>query len=235
MQDKYLKETRMLNYNSDSIQKLVAIKKWNQLDEYNRIGAVYDYVRNKILFGYNSSDLLTAEEVLKDGYGQCNTKGTLLMALLRAVGIPCRLHGSEVSKYFQKGATSGLISKLAPERVVHTWVEVFHKDKWIALEGVITDEAYMQGVKKKCPDKTGAFKGYAVSVTDIGNLDLNWKGEDLFVQNTSVVEDYGVFESPDVFFNGHKQTWNKVKDFAYVHYGRKVMNRNVSKIRKLAG
>ena len=129
MQDKYLKETRMLNYNSDSIQKLVAIKKWNQLDEYNRIGAVYDYVRNKILFGYNSSDLLTAEEVLKDGYGQCNTKGTLLMALLRAVGIPCRLHGSEVSKYFQKGATSGLISKLAPERVVNTWVEVFHKDR----------------------------------------------------------------------------------------------------------
>jgi hypothetical protein len=235
MQDKYLKETRMLNYNSDSIQKLVAIKKWNQLDEYNRIGAVYDYVRNKILFGYNSSDLLTAEEILKDGYGQCNTKGTLLMALLRAVGIPCRLHGSEVSKYFQKGATSGLISKLAPERVVHTWVEVFHKDKWIALEGVITDEAYIQGVKEKCPNKTGAFKGYAVSVTDIGNLDLNWKGEDLFVQNTSVVEDYGVFESPDVFFKGHKQTWNKVKDFAYVHYGRKVMNRNVSKIRKLAG
>lgn len=32
-----------------------------------------------------------------------------------------------------------------------------------------------------------------------------------------------------------KQTWNLVKDFAYVHYGRKVMNRNVSRIRQLAG
>ena len=234
MQNKYLKETRMLDYNSDSIQKLIEIREWKKLDIFDRIGAVYDFVRNKILFGYNSSDLLTAEEVLKDGYGQCNTKATLLMALLRAVDIPCRLHGSEVSKYFQKGATSGLISKLAPERVVHTWVEVFYKDKWIALEGVITDEAYVLGVKKKCHDKTGAFKRYAISVTDIAYLDLNWKGEDLFVQNTSVVEDYGVFESPDVFFKEHKQTWNKVKDFAYVHYGRKVMNRNVSKIRKLA-
>ena len=235
MQDKYLKETQMLNYNADNIQKLVEARGWKQLDEFERIGAVYDYVRNEILFGYNSSDLLTAEEVLKDGDGQCNTKGTLLMALFRAVGIPCRLHGSEVSKYFQEGATSGLISKLAPESVVHTWVEVSYQNKWIALEGVITDEAYVQGVKKKCREHIGDFKGYAISVSDLKTLDLNWNGEDLFVQNTSVVEDYGVFDSPDDFFKEHKQTWNKVKDFAYVHYGRKVMNRNVSGIRQSAG
>lgn len=235
MQDKYLKETQMLNYSADSIQKLIEERGWKQLDEFERIGAVYDYVRNEILFGYNSSDLLTAEEVLKDGYGQCNTKGTLLMALFRAVGIPCRLHGSEVSKYFQEGATSGLISKLAPESVVHTWVEVLYQDKWIALEGVITDEAYVQGVKKKCREHIGDFKGYAISVPDLKTLDLNWNGENLFVQNTSVVEDYGVFDSPDAFFKEHKQTWNKVKDFAYVHYGRKVMNRNVSGIRQSAG
>ena len=235
MQDQYLIETQMLNYNADSIQKLAKGRGWKQLGEFERIGAVYDYVRNEILFGYNRSDLLTAEEVLKDGYGQCNTKGTLLMALFRAVGIPCRLHGSEVSKYFQEGATSGLISKLAPERVVHTWVEVFYRDKWIALEGVITDEAYVRGVKRKYPDHTCEFKGYAISVPNLNALDLCWKGESLFVQNTSVVEDYGVFDSPDVFFEEHKQTWNKVKNFAYVHYGRKKMNRNVSKVRQSAG
>ena len=44
-----------------------------------------------------------------------------------------------------------------------------------------------------------------------------------------------VQKSPDIFFKEHKQTWNVVKDFAYVHYGRKVMNRNVSRIRQLAG
>ena len=231
-EEKYLKETRMLNYRADSIEKLVRSRGWRELDEYEKIGAVYDFVRNEIRFGYNRSDLLTAEEVLKDGYGQCNTKGTLLMALLRAVGVPCRLHGSEVSKNFQRGATSGIISKLAPERIAHTWVEVLYKNKWIALEGVITDEAYVRGVKKRYPDKKGEFKEYAISVKDIKNLDLNWKGEDLFVQNTSVVEDYGVFYSPDDFFKDHKQTWNVVKDFAYVHYGRKVMNRNVSRIRQ---
>ncbi len=230
--DQYLKETRMLNYRADSIKKLVKARGWEALGEYDKIGAVYDFVRNEILFGYNRSDLLTAEEVLRDGYGQCNTKGTLLMALLRAVGVPCRLHGSEVSKDFQRGATSGIISKLAPERIAHTWVEVFYEGKWTSLEGVITDEAYVRGVKKRRPGKRGAFKEYAISVRNLHSLDLNWKGEDLFVQNTSVVEDYGVFESPDDFFKEHRQTWNMIKDFAYVHYGRKVMNRNVSRIRQ---
>jgi hypothetical protein len=153
------------------------------------------------------------------------------MALLRAVEIPCRLHGTQVSKHFQKGATSGLISVLAPKSVVHTWVEVLYKGQWIALEGVITDEAYVRGVKKRFSDHTGEFKAYAISVPDLKFLDLNWKGANLFVQNTSVVKDYGVFENPDVFFSEHKQTWNRIKDFAYVHFGRKMMNRNVACIR----
>lgn len=110
MEKKYLEMTKMLNFDVESIQSLIKNRKWIELDEYNKIAAIYDFVRNEILFGYNSSDLLSAEEVLKDGYGQCNTKATLLMALLRSVGIPCRLHGSEVSKHFQRGATSWLIS-----------------------------------------------------------------------------------------------------------------------------
>lgn len=94
MMDNYLKETRMLNYKAKSLEELVRSRNWKELDEFERIGAIYDYVRNEILFGYNRSDLLSAEEVLADGYGQCNTKATLLMALLRAVEIPCRLHGT---------------------------------------------------------------------------------------------------------------------------------------------
>ena len=80
MEKKYLEMTKMLNFDVESIQSLIKNRKWIELDEYNKIAAIYDFVRNEILFGYNSSDLLSAEEVLKDGYGQCNTKATLLMA-----------------------------------------------------------------------------------------------------------------------------------------------------------
>ncbi len=142
------------------------------------------------------------------------------------------LHGSEVSKHFQRGATSWLISVLAPERIVHTWVEVLYLGNWIALEGVITDESYMSAIKDKHKNVRGAFAKYAVAVSNLERLNLNWHGEDTFVQNYAVVVDYGVYDNPDSFFEQHRQTWSKLKNFAYVHYGRKVMNRNVDKIRK---
>ena len=231
MGKKYLEKTKMLNYEAESIQSLIKNRKWLELDDYHKIGAIYDFVRNDILFGYNSSDWLTAEEVLKDGYGQCNTKATLLMALLRGAGIPCRLHGSEVSKYFQRGATSWIISALAPKRIVHTWVEVLYKDNWIALEGVITDERYVKAVKNKFKNVSGHFVAYAIAVKDLKNLNLEWHGEGTYVQSEAVVMDYGVYDNPDVFFEQHPQTWSKFKNFAYVHYGRKIMTRNVSKMR----
>jgi hypothetical protein len=231
MEKKYLENTKMLNYEAESIQSLIKSRKWLELDDYHKIGAIYDFVRNDIVFGYNSSDLLTAEEVLKDGYGQCNTKATLLMALLRGVGIACRLHGSEVSKYFQKGATSGIISMLAPKRIVHTWVEVLYKDNWIALEGVITDERYVKAVKEKFENVSGHFAAYAIAVPDLKSLNLEWCGKDTYVQNEAVVIDYGTYENPDAFFKQYPQTMSKLKNFAYVIYGRKIMTKNVSKIR----
>lgn len=103
MNKEYLEETDMLNYNEIQIKFLIATKKWLQLDEFHKIKAIYEFVQNDILFGYNTSDTLNAVEVLKDGIGQCNTKCTLLMALLRAANIPCRLHAFQVSKDFQRG------------------------------------------------------------------------------------------------------------------------------------
>lgn len=172
MENRYLRKTRMLDYGSEKIRDLVEEHNWEALDEYHKIGAIYDYVRNDILFGYNRSDLLSADEVLSDGYGQCNTKATLLMTLLRAVGIPCRLHGSEVDKHFQEGVTSGIIAALAPDTIVHTWAEVCYQGQWIALEGVITDEAYVSAVKKEYKENKGPFAQCAISVPDLQGLSL---------------------------------------------------------------
>ena len=80
-------------------------------DEYNRIRLVYGFVRDEILFGYNVDDSIPASRVLADGYGQCNTKGTLFMALLRGVDIPCRVHGFTIDKNLQKGAMTGIVYK----------------------------------------------------------------------------------------------------------------------------
>lgn len=98
----YLKETPMLDFKSVSIQSLVKKHGWSHLDDKNKVKEIYDFVRDDVLFGYNVDDCVPASRVLKDGYGQCNTKGTLLMALLRAVGVKCRVHGFTIDKVLQK-------------------------------------------------------------------------------------------------------------------------------------
>ena len=105
--------------------------KINILDVYNfnKIKEIYNFVRDEMLFGYNVCDEMAASRILSDGYGQCNTKSILFMALLRGVGIPCRIHGFTIDKKLQKGAMTGFVYNSAPRNVVHSWVEVFYKDK----------------------------------------------------------------------------------------------------------
>ena len=98
MKDKYLRETRMVDFSNPAIQKLIQNMKWKEMGEFERIKAIYNYVRDDVLFGYNIDDGISASKVLADGYGQCNTKGTLFMALLRACNIPCRVHGFTIDK-----------------------------------------------------------------------------------------------------------------------------------------
>lgn len=221
----------MLNFGRPEITNLIDERGWLKLDDFNKIGAVYGFVQNEILFGYNTDDTLTATEVLSDGIGQCNTKATLLMALLRGVGIPCRLRGLEVSKDFQKGATSGIISALAPDRIIHTWVEVYYGDEWLILEGVITDKEYLDALRKRYNDVTGKFMHYAVATKNLSELSVDWKGKSTFVQSEAVVHDYGIFYSPDEFFAKHTQKFCKIKQFLYSHIGRRVMTKNVDRVR----
>ena len=98
--DPLLTATPILDFGAAPIAELIAARGWRALSDTDKIGAIYDYIRNEIAFGYNRADDIPASEVLSDGYGQCNTKGTLLMALLRGVGIKCRSTGSRSTRAF---------------------------------------------------------------------------------------------------------------------------------------
>ncbi len=229
-----LKKTKLLDYDDCLIQSLIYERGWRDLSEYDAIGAVYHFVKDEILFGYNKRDTLTASEGLSDGIGQCNTKSTLLMALLRALGIPCRLHGFTVSKDFQKGATSGIVSFLAPPEIVHTWVEVLFDGRWIILEGVIIDDGFLFAIKQMYPETKGIFRRYAIAIDDFPNLAVDWTGKNTFIQSKAIVKDFGIFPDPDSFFSKHSQNLGILRTFLYEHIGCKKMTRNINRLRKLA-
>lgn len=228
----YLAETAMLDYSTPEIQKLIADKKWMESDPIERVKSIYHYVRDEILFGYNISDEIPASEVLADGYGQCNTKSTLLMALLRATGIPCRLHGFTIHKALQKGAISGIWYRLSPDNIVHTWTEVYINGEWYALEGVILDKMYLSQLQKANRNCQSTFCGYGTYTDQFQNPPIDWNLNHTYIQSKGINQDFGLFDSPDAFFSQHKQKLNMIKRFLFEHLVRKLMNRNVDAIRK---
>ena len=229
--EKYLKETKMLDYSSKNIQRLIQERNWNDIEVFERLKSIYNFVRDEILFGYNIDDNISASKVLADGYGQCNTKGTLFMALLRACNIPCRVHGFTIDKELQKGAMTGIVYKNAPQNVFHSWVEVYFEDKWYELEAFILDMEYLRKLQRKNSHCTGAFCGYGVAVKDFKNPIIDFDRNNTYIQSEGINQDFGVYDSPDDLLKEHHQEMSVMKAFLYRNLGRHLMNRNVNKIR----
>ena len=227
---RYLAETPILDFRSDAIQALIAERGWASLDPLARIGAAYDFVRNDILFGYNSDDTLPASHVLADGYGQCNTKGTLLMALLRALDIPCRFHGFTIDKSLQRGVVPELIYPIAPRNIIHSWVEVLMDGKWINLEGFILDQSVLGALQEAFPERT-SLCAYGAGTDCLRAPGVEWSGQSTYIQKTGINHDFGVFDSPDDFYKEHQQL-SGLRGLFYRSVIRHWMNRRVARIRQ---
>lgn len=228
-----LDKTELLDYDDDMIKRLIKDRGWESLDAFHKIESIYDFVQNEILFGYNETDMMPASRILAEGFGQCNTKAILLMALLRGVDVPCRLHGFTIDKKLQQGLMPSVVYKNAPDSIVHSWVEVEFEDKWIALEGVILDLRYLKNLQKKNSQIQGLFCGWGVADLNFQNPQVIWKGTHTYIQKEGINHDYGVFKSPDAFFKKHPQQMNGVQRMMFQKVGRQMMNQNVKKIRDL--
>ena len=51
--NRYLMETPMLDYSNAQIRQLIEKKGWKEMEELERLKAIYLFVRDEILFGYN--------------------------------------------------------------------------------------------------------------------------------------------------------------------------------------
>ncbi len=221
----------MLNFKHPKIQALISQRHWRNLSQFDAIGAIYHYVRDEIRFGYNADDRLSASQVLKDGYGQCNTKGTLLMALLRAVGISTRLHGFTIYNELQRGAIPDYLFVVAPKRIIHSWVEIYQNDRWINLEGYIIDQAFLKQVQRNFADQCQQFSGFGIATKCLATPNVDWQGEDTYIQSDGIADDFGVYSQPDDFYASHGSNFSGVKKLLFRYLFRHLINLNVNRIR----
>lgn len=201
---RYLRQTPLLDYGHADIKCLIAERGWQALPERGKIAAVYNFVKDEIKFAYNPVERIPASQVLRAGYGQCNTKAVLLMTLLRGCGVPCRLHAFAVRKELQRGVLTGIVYWLAPRQIQHSWVEAQFEGEWLALEGVILDPEYIAGVRaiSSMPDEH--FCGFAVAADNLRQLVNEWRGTDTYIQHRAIVDELGMFDTPDDYYETHK-------------------------------
>lgn len=222
--------TALLDYEAPPIRELVADRGWHSLPTSAQIGAAYSFVRDEIKFGYNIADDLPASLVLADGYGQCNTKATLLMALLRSLGIPCQLHGFTVDKQLQRGIVPEIAYAIAPRQILHSWVEVAHEGGWINLEGFILDVPYLKVLERAIGRGRGVC-GFGAGTDDLDPGAVEWRGRDTYIQHRAIVDDLGRFDTPDAFYGQHGQRFSAIQALLYRHVVRRWMNWRVEHVR----
>ena len=228
-----LEQTPILDYHHPSIQNLIEQRKWRDLDEVNKVRNIYNFVRDEVQFGYNTGDTIQASQVLRDGYGQCNTKATLLMALLRAVGVATRIHGFTIDKALQKGAIKGIWYKLSPKDILHSWVEVHVNGQWYILDGVILDRLYLEKLQSINKHQTTTFCGFGVFTENFENPPIDWNLNDTFIHDKGINQDFGLFDSPEDFYNMYQQELSPIQRMAFKYVVRYLMNQNVDKIRNI--
>lgn len=227
----WLSPTKIADFKAPALQALIDDRGWLKLNTFDRIGAAYRFVKDEIAFGYNASDDLSASEVLSDGYGQCNTKGNLLVALLRALELPCRFHGFTIYKALQRGAIPWWLYPLAPAEILHSWVEVYYEDKWIPLEGFILDARYLGALQRRFADVEGPFCGYGAATPDLQRPGVEWRGEATYIQREGIAQDLGVFDHPDELYTRYGTNLSGLRRLVYAKLFRHAMNATVASIR----
>lgn len=182
---RYLQESPMLDFSSPTIRTLVEERGWRSLGEFERIRAIYNFVRDEILFGYNVDDSMT-----------------------------------------------GLVYRLAPRDVFHSWVEVLLEGTWYELEAFIIDRAYLERLQAANPGCTGAFCGFGVAVSDLRHPVIDFNRNSTYIQSEGINRDFGVYDTPDELLKHHHQDMSPLKAFVYRNLGRHLMNANVRRVRE---
>jgi hypothetical protein len=111
--------------------------------ERDKALAVYGFVKRMPLAKRMKLRLRTAREVIDSGHGDATDKATLLVAMLRAAGIPARLRYVLVDGDILRGLTTAIASAGRPV------VEVFHDDKWRATDTYIFDAHYVAAARQR--------------------------------------------------------------------------------------
>ncbi len=190
----------LADYDHPIIKDLAVDLTRDETTERGKLKRIFQFVRDGIRFGFPiNGDFVKASETVRLGYGQCNTKATLLLALCKAVGIPARIHFSLITKDIQKGFFTGLAYWLMPKEISHSWIEVEIEGRWRRIDTFINDLELFEAAKAKIKC-LGWSVGYSVAQEDDeASADLDLENE-VYQQMAAVTADHGIWDDPAAYY-----------------------------------
>ncbi len=191
---------KLADYDHPTIKELSARLTQSEKTARGKLDRIFHYVRDDVRFGFPlDGDFVKASDTIRLGYGQCNTKATLLLALCKAAGIPARIHFSLISKDIQKGFFTGLAYWLMPREISHSWIEVEIEGRWRRIDTFINDKTLFDAAKAKIK-RLGWSVGFSVALDDgeaSANLDLD---HEVYQQMAAVTDDHGTWDDPSAYY-----------------------------------
>jgi hypothetical protein len=225
----YVEPTDLVDFNTPIVkQKALDLTQGAKTDR-EKVKRIYHFVRDDIPYTF-THNLQKASDVLKEQVGQCNTKTTLTIALLRAVNIPARYHCGSISKKLFQNMFPKWAYPFTPNSIPgHCWAEVYINERWTAIENVMDLELYEGIQHKMLIDKQETSIGCGLSKD---NFQKEWDGEtDVLVQGGALAEDAGTFSNADEYLAAAEFFLNPLKYWIKKNVVQKSMNRKFDDLR----
>jgi transglutaminase-like putative cysteine protease len=186
---KYLESTYYFDYEIESVQKLISEYKNTTLSDKEKTIGMYTKVRDN--WKYDPYSISLSKEKYKSSHiankqsGNCVEKSIILIASLRALGIPARLHLGKVKNHI---AVERLTEKFGSNELTpHGMVNVHLDNKWLKMS-----PAFNKSLCKKLNVDPLEFDGENSSFLQ----QYNGEGT-LFME---YLDDYGYFEDVPIDF-----------------------------------
>jgi hypothetical protein len=189
MSNRYLKATYFLDYEADCIQQIISEFKQKDISPKEKSIGIYHKVRDQWRYDpYHislSKDNYKASTIAKRRTGNCVEKSVLLVACLRGLGIPARLHLGKVKNHI---AVERLVEKFGSNELTpHGMVNLQLNGQWL-----------------KC---SPAFNADLCVLFNVPPLEFDGENHSFLQEYNSegslfmeYIEDYGYFEDVPIEF-----------------------------------
>ena len=197
----YLSSTYFFDFENKAVQKLIQEFQTDKLSLKEKAIGIYLKIRDNWRYNpYHLSLLKTnykASFIAQKTDGHCIEKSILLIACLRGLQIPARIHLAKVKNHI---GVERFMEKFGTDEITpHGMVDVFLEDSWLKVS-----PAFNKELCQKCNVATLDFDGQSDSI--FHEFD---KSGNKFME---YLEDYGYFEDVplDFILNNFKENYPQI-------------------------